>query len=53
MILSVAGVVISADGSAFDRMRTAIGAMRPGDAVIVRVLRGGQVVALSIRVKGR
>ena len=53
VILSVAGVVISADGSAFDRMRTAIGAMRPGDAVVVRVLRGGQVVALSIRVKGR
>jgi serine protease Do len=49
IILEVGGIAVSADGASFDRMYGYLTSLKPGDAIEVRVLRDGKVIALSGR----
>jgi S1-C subfamily serine protease len=51
IILEVGGIAVSADGASFDRMYGYLTSLKPGDAIQVRVLRDGKVIALSGRTR--
>ena len=51
VILSVNGIPVTENDGSYDAIMSSIGALKPGDALVVRVFRGGQFVKLSAPVE--
>jgi S1-C subfamily serine protease len=51
VILNVNGVPVTESDGSYDAILSSIGALKPGDALVVRVFRDGQFLKLSIPIQ--
>jgi S1-C subfamily serine protease len=51
IVLDVGGIPVTADPNMFERIHGYLSALKPGDPIAVKVLRGGQVLTLSARAR--